>query len=102
MAEYGLGFAPDAFCCLYDSLKSRYEYSDLIRSGLFKISKKGNVYDLFRNRVMFPIMDENGDVIAFGGRVMDDTKPKYINSPDSKLLIKRNCLLYTYYADDDS
>lgn len=100
MAEYGLGFAPDAFCCLYDSLKSRYEYSDLLRSGLFKISKKGNVYDLFRNRVMFPIMNENGDVIAFGGRVMDDTKPKYINSPDSQLFSKRTRLYgYPYKAE---
>lgn len=97
---YGLGYAPDSFCKLYDFLKDRYEYVDLLRSGLFKLSSKGNMYDLFRNRVMFPIMDENDDVIAFGGRVMDDSKPKYINSPESTLFSKRTRLYgYPYKSE---
>lgn len=74
-----------------------------MRSGLFKVSSNGNPYDLFRNRVMFPIMNEDGDVIAFGGRVMEDIKPKYINSPDSPLFSKRTRLYgYPYLAEKRS
>jgi len=90
--EYGLGFAPDSFNALYKYLIKQYTNADLMRSGLFSISKKGYPYDFFRNRVVFPIMDENGDVIAFGGRVMDDSKPKYINSPETEIFSKRNNL----------
>lgn len=99
MAEYGLGYAPDAFANLYNMLIRQYPKEDLMRSGLFKISQNGSPYDFFRNRVMFPIMDREGDVIAFGGRVMDDSKPKYINSAESTLFSKRNCLYgYPYEA----
>lgn len=98
IAEYGLGYAPDTFANLYNIMRRQYPQEDLMRSGLFKISQNGNPYDFFRNRVIFPIMDRTGDVIAFGGRVMDDSKPKYINSPESVLFSKRNCL-YGYPYD---
>lgn len=91
-AEYGLGYAPDSFSFLYKILIKDFKHNDLMRSGLFKISKKGYPYDFFRNRVVFPIMDENGDVIAFGGRVLDDSKPKYLNSPETGLFNKRKNL----------
>lgn len=101
LTSYGLGFAPDSFACLYGVLKPRYQEKDLMRSGLFKVSKNGNIYDLFRNRVMFPILNEKKQVIAFGGRVLDDTKPKYINSPESPLFSKKERLYgYPYEAKD--
>lgn len=100
-AEYGLGYAPDSFAFLYKILIKDFKREDLIRSGLFKISKKGYPYDFFRNRVVFPIMDENGDVIAFGGRVLDDSKPKYLNSSETELFSKRKNLYgFPYDAEN--
>lgn len=91
-AEYGLGYAPNTFAFLYKILIRDYKHDDLMRSGLFKISKQGKPYDFFWNRVVFPIMDVNGDVIAFGARVLDDGKPKYLNSPETELFSKRRNL----------
>lgn len=91
-AEYGLGYAPDSFAFLYKILIKEFKHDNLMRSGLFKMSKKGYPYDFFRNRVVFPIMDEYGDVIAFGGRVLDDGKPKYLNSSETELFSKRKNL----------
>lgn len=61
-------------------------------SGLVKRSAKGNLYDIFRHRVMVPIIDVRGNIIAFGGRVMDDSKPKYINSPETMVYHKSRTL----------
>ena len=97
---FGLGFSPDTFSGLYKTMIRKYSHEELLQSGLFKISKKGYPYDLFRNRVMFPIMDENGDVIAFGGRVLDeDSNPKYMNSPETKIFSKRKYLYGFPYGD---
>ena len=60
--------------------------ADLLDAGLAVSNKDGRIYDRFRNRVMFPIIDIRGDVIGFGGRVMDDSTPKYLNSPDTPVL----------------
>lgn len=98
--EYGLGFAPDGFSVLYSRLKRRYRHGELMASGLFKLSARGYPYDFFRNRVIFPIMDENGDVIAFGGRVLDDSRPKYLNSPETELFSKRRNLYGFPYMGD--
>ncbi len=98
--EYGLGFAPDGFSVLYSRLKRRYRHGELMASGFFKLSARGYPYDFFRNRVMFPIMDENGDVIAFGGRVLDDSRPKYLNSPETELFSKRRNLYGFPYMGD--
>ena len=57
-------------------------------AGLVSRSEKGHIYDRFRNRVMFPIIDVRGHVIAFGGRVLDDSKPKYLNSPETPIFHK--------------
>lgn len=90
--EYGLGYAPDSFTEIDQFLMRSFSEDDILRSGLVKISKKGYRYDFFRNRVMFPIMDGNGDVIAFGGRVMDESRPKYINSSETAIFNKRENL----------
>lgn len=89
---YGLGYAPGKFCNLYRIMIKKYKHDDLIRSGLFRMSQQNHPYDFFRNRVMFPILDESGNVIAFGGRVIDDSKPKYLNSPETPIYSKRQYL----------
>ncbi|MBE6621265.1 MAG: DNA primase [Ruminococcaceae bacterium] len=83
--HFGLGFAPSSFNMLHDHMR-RLGYTDeeLIKGFLCgKSQKNGRAYDYFRNRVMFPIIDTSGNIVAFGGRVMDDSKPKYLNSSDT-------------------
>ncbi|MGE5630119.1 MAG: DNA primase [Caulobacteraceae bacterium] len=88
--KFGLGYAPDGWHQLLDYLKNKGFSTDLIyKAGLIAKAKDGErYYDKFRNRVMFPIIDLKGNVIAFGGRVMDDSKPKYLNSPDTPVFNK--------------
>ncbi len=84
--RFGLGFAPDSFSALTNYLMSKgYTKDELVFANLARRSQKNpnNIYDNFRNRVMFPIIDVKGNVIAFGGRVMDDSKPKYLNTSDT-------------------
>ena len=84
LTNFGLGFAPDGWSGLIDELsKKGYDKRDLLDAGLAVSNKDGRIYDRFRNRVMFPIIDVRGNVIGFGGRVMDDSTPKYLNSPDT-------------------
>ncbi len=94
IVRFGLGFAPDDYRATYLYLKDRgYTDEELLESGLVKRSEKGNIYNLFRNRVMTPIFDLRGNIIAFGGRVLDDSKPKYINSPET-LVYKKSKTMY--------
>ncbi len=88
--KFGLGFAALEWDGLYRHLRSKQFTDDelLLKSGLFKRGKSGNLYDLFRHRLMFPIFDVMGRVIAFGGRVLDDSLPKYINSPENPIYTK--------------
>ena len=89
MNNFGLGYAPDSFHALLDAMTAKgYTKEELFAAGLIARSQKGTYYDKFRNRVMFPIIDIRGDVIAFGGRVMDDSKPKYLNSPETMIFNK--------------
>lgn len=89
MNRFGLGFAPDSFSALRDAMQTKgYTKDELLDAGLLAKNEKGNVYDRFRNRVIFPIIDVRGQVIAFGGRVMDDSKPKYLNSPENMIFHK--------------
>lgn len=87
--QFGLGFAPDDWEGLERHLlKHQYTQDELDRSGLFKKNKYGGRYDLFRGRLIFPIIDSLGRIIAFGGRVLDDSMPKYINSPETEIYTK--------------
>lgn len=96
--HFGLGYAGQGGDELYRYLKQQgYNDSVLKESGLFKIEEKG-CYDKFWNRVMFPIMDISNHVIGFGGRVMGDAKPKYLNSPETKLFDKSRNLFGLNYA----
>jgi len=88
--KFGLGFAPPEWDGLYRHLQGK-GFTDpelLMKSGLFKKGKNEGLYDLFRSRLMFPIFDALGKVIAFGGRVLDDSLPKYINSPETPIYTK--------------
>lgn len=97
--NFGLGYAPDSWNSLMNYLK-KYGYSelDLVNCGLVLKSEKGTYYDRFRNRIMFPIFDVTGKIIGFGGRVMDDSKPKYLNSPETKVFKKGTNLYGLNYA----
>lgn len=88
--RFGLGFAPNEWQSLLNYLKSKgFSLASMHKAGLLAKKEEGNrYYDKFRNRVMFPIIDLKGNVIAFGGRVMDDSKPKYLNSPETPVFSK--------------
>ncbi len=88
--QFGLGYAPDGFSALRDALGTDPRRMALLeRVGLFSKNDKGHVYDKFRDRAMFPILDRRGRTIAFGGRVLDpDDAPKYLNSPETPLFHK--------------
>ncbi len=82
--HFGLGFAPDKWDGLLRHMKSKgYSEQELVAADLAKKTQKGYIIDTFRNRAMFPIIDVKGSVIAFGGRVLDDSKPKYVNTSDT-------------------
>ena len=89
LTRFGLGFAPNSWDALIRELSGQgYDKRDLLDAGLAVSSQEGRIYDRFRNRVMFPIIDIRGNVIGFGGRVMDDSTPKYLNSPDTPVYNK--------------
>ena len=97
--HFGLGYAPNSFDAFSRYMLSRgYNYDELVAGFLCGKSDKGHYYDAFRNRVMFPIIDVSGNVIAFGGRVMDDSKPKYKNSSDTPVFKKSRNLFALNFA----
>ena len=100
--HFGLGYAPDSWHALTEHLRSKgYTYEEMVLANLVRRSDKNgkaNYYDNFRNRVMFPIIDLRGNVIAFGGRVMDDSKPKYINTSDTPVYKKSNGVFALNFA----
>lgn len=89
VTKFGLGYAPDSWDELVRHLKSKgFTPQELVTYNLARTTKKGSVIDAFRNRLMFPIIDLRGNVCAFGGRVLDDSKPKYINTSDTPVYKK--------------
>ena len=98
--HFGLGWAPESFNLLTDYLKGQgYTDRELVTAGVAGQSKKtGRAYDYFRGRVMFPIIDLRGSVIGFGGRVLGDEKPKYLNSPDTPVFKKTKNLFALNFA----
>ena len=87
--KFGIGYSRNDFEALHKHLKSK-GFSDevILNSGLVLKNDKGYVYDRFRNRIMFPVFDIKNRVIGFGGRVLDDSKPKYLNSPETPVFKK--------------
>ena len=97
--HFGLGYAPNSFDRFTKyMLGLGYTHDELVAGFLCGRSEKGNYYDAFRNRVMFPIIDVSDNVIAFGGRVMDDSKPKYKNSSDTPVFKKLRNLFALNFA----
>lgn len=98
--RFGLGFAPNNFWALTNHMrKLGFSEQELIDGFLCGRSQKsGKLYDYFRNRVIFPIIDVTGNIIAFGGRVMDDSKPKYLNTSDTPGFKKSKNLFALNYA----
>ena len=87
--RFGLGFSPDAWAALTDTMKEKgYRLDELIDAGLSIRGKNGGVYDRFRNRLMFPVIDVRGSVIGFSGRILGDGEPKYMNSPETMVFNK--------------
>lgn len=97
LRHFGLGFAPDAWRTLADAGAEKHVSADVLEaSGLCKRGDRGDLYDIFRNRVMFPIRDIAGNVVAFGGRDLGDSPAKYINSPETAVY-KKSRVLYGLY-----
>ena len=97
--HFGLGFAPNSFDSFSKYMLAKgYTFEELEAGFLCGKSEKGRYYDAFRNRIMFPIIDVSGNVIAFGGRVMDDSKPKYKNSSDTPVFKKSRNLFALNFA----
>ncbi|MBE6924972.1 MAG: DNA primase [Ruminococcaceae bacterium] len=96
LTTFGIGYAPDSWTDLVDALRKKgYTDEELKESGLVTVSKKnGSLFDRFRDRLMFPIIDVRGNVIGFGGRIMkkDDDAAKYLNSPETLIFNKRKNL----------
>ena len=97
LTKFGIGYAPDSWTALVDWLRAKgYTDQELRDSGLVTVSRKnGNLFDRFRDRLMFPIIDVRGNVIGFGGRIMnnqDKSAAKYLNSPETLIFNKRKNL----------
>ncbi len=98
-AKYDLGYALDSFDNVLNEFSNVASEQQLIDIGLVKKSDKGSgYYDRFRNRIVFPIKDRRGRVIGFGGRVLDDAVPKYLNSPETPVFHKGDALYGLYEA----
>lgn len=99
--KFGLGYAPDSWNALTNHLKENgVSEDDMIKLGLASRGQKG-VYDKFRGRVIFPIFNTQGRVIGFGGRALGDIKPKYLNSPESEIFLKKNNLYALNFTRKD-
>ncbi len=99
ISHFGLGYAPGRGALVSHLYSLGYTEEEMIAASLARKSEKnGRLYDFFAERVMFPIIDILGNVIAFGGRVLDDSLPKYLNSPDTPAFSKRNNLFALNYA----
>lgn len=100
--KYNLGYAPSSWDALSNFLKKKgYYYEELIKAGLIKKSKiEGKYIDYFRDRIIFPIFNLSGKVIGFGGRVLDDSLPKYINSPETLVYNKGSNLYNLNFAKE--
>ena len=103
ITKFGLGYAPDNWDSLLKHLRSLgFSYGEMLDAGVIKESKNNRFFDFFRNRVITPVINVRGNVIAFGGRVLDDSKPKYLNSSDTLVYKKTNELFALNLAKDSA
>jgi DNA primase len=94
MARFGIGFAPSGGEALLRAMKAKYPDKVLEVSGLFSRDPNGRFFDRFRRRVIFPIANDSGKIVAFGGRALGDDLPKYLNSPETPIYSKSNVLYH--------
>ncbi len=94
MAKFGIGFAPSGGEALLRTMKQKYPEKVLEASGLFSHDSNGKFFDRFRRRIMFPIANDSGKIVAFGGRALGDDLPKYLNSPETPIYSKSNLLYH--------
>ncbi|MBR7092482.1 MAG: DNA primase [Clostridia bacterium] len=100
--HFGLGYAPPSGNPVLRALREKGFHDEELEAAFLCRRKEGSVYDLFRNRVMIPIIDIRGNVIAFGGRVLDDSKPKYLNSADTPAFRKSENLFALNFAKNNA
>ncbi len=97
--HFGLGFSPAGGFALVNHLRGKgYSTEEMVQADVARMSKNGNPYDRYRGRVMFPIFDLRGNVVAFGGRILTDEKPKYINTADTLVYHKSSGLFAMNFA----
>ena len=92
LTQFGVGYAPDSWNALVDAMRKKGYTDQELRDADLVGEKNGRIYDRFRNRVMFPIIDVRGNVIGFGGRVLDNSTPKYLNTSETIIFNKRKNL----------
>ena len=101
--HFGLGYAPDRWDSLLKYLKGKgFREDELVSFDLARRTSRGGTIDAFRNRLMFPIIDLRGNVVAFGGRVLDDSKPKYLNSSDTVVYKKSRGVYALNFAKNNN
>jgi len=98
VTQFGIGYAPNSWNALVDAMRKKGYTDQEMRDADLVGEKNGRIYDRFRNRLMFPIFDVRGNVIGFGGRVLDDSKPKYLNSNETLIFNKRKNLFGLNFA----
>ena len=98
VTRFGIGFAPNSWNALVDAMRKKGYTDKELKDADLVGEKNGRIYDRFRNRLMFPIFDVRGNVIGFGGRVLDDSKPKYLNSNETLIFNKRKNLFGLNFA----
>lgn len=98
VTQFGIGYAPNSWNALVDAMRKKGYTDQELRDADLVGEKNGRIYDRFRNRLMFPIFDVRGNVIGFGGRVLDDSKPKYLNSNETLIFNKRKNLFGLNFA----
>jgi DNA primase len=94
MERFGIGFAPSGGEAFFRAFQRKYPEKVLETSGLFSRDQNGRLFDRFRRRVMFPIANDSGKIVAFGGRALGDDLPKYLNSPETPIYTKSNILYH--------
>ena len=98
LTQFGVGYAPNSWNALVDAMHKKGYTDQELRDADLVGEKNGRIYDRFRNRIMFPIIDVRGNVIGFGGRVLDDSTPKYLNTSETIIFNKRKNLFGMNFA----